>query len=58
MHWGRGTQLAALRSRRAYLLIVLGLVAIVAWGFWGSLAAATLGAVVLVVIARLFAGHD
>jgi uncharacterized membrane protein YeaQ/YmgE (transglycosylase-associated protein family) len=30
---------------------------IVTWGFWGSLAAATLGAVVLVVIARLFAGH-
>src|SRR5271168_4939929 len=29
---------------------------IVAWGFWGSLAAATLGAVVLVAIARLFAG--
>jgi uncharacterized membrane protein YeaQ/YmgE (transglycosylase-associated protein family) len=31
---------------------------IVAWGFWGSLAAATLGAVILVVIARLFAGRD
>src|ERR1700722_17759697 len=30
---------------------------IVTWGFWGSLAAATLGAVVLVVIARLFAGN-
>ncbi len=29
---------------------------IVAWGFWGSLAAATIGAVVLVAIARLFAG--
>jgi uncharacterized membrane protein YeaQ/YmgE (transglycosylase-associated protein family) len=29
---------------------------IVAWGFWGSLAAATVGAVVLVAIARLFAG--
>jgi uncharacterized membrane protein YeaQ/YmgE (transglycosylase-associated protein family) len=27
------------------------------WGFWGSLAAATLGAVVLVAFARLFAGH-
>jgi uncharacterized membrane protein YeaQ/YmgE (transglycosylase-associated protein family) len=27
-----------------------------AWGFWGSLAAATIGAVVLVAIARLFAG--
>lgn len=26
------------------------------WGFWGSLAAATVGAVVLVAIARLFAG--
>ena len=31
---------------------------IVTWGFWGSLAAATLGAVLLVVIARLFAGRD
>jgi len=29
---------------------------ILAWGFWGSLAAATVGAVVLVAIARLFAG--
>ena len=29
------------------------------WGFWGSLAAAIVGAVVLVAIARLFAGsHD
>src|SRR5271170_2704512 len=27
------------------------------WGFWGSLAAATLGAVLLVAFARLFAGH-
>jgi len=27
---------------------------IVTWGFWGSLAAATVGAVVLVAIARLF----
>jgi uncharacterized membrane protein YeaQ/YmgE (transglycosylase-associated protein family) len=26
------------------------------WGFWGSLAAATVGAVLLVAIARLFAG--
>jgi uncharacterized membrane protein YeaQ/YmgE (transglycosylase-associated protein family) len=26
------------------------------WGFWGSLAAATVGAVVLVAIARLFSG--
>ncbi|MGA3293018.1 MAG: GlsB/YeaQ/YmgE family stress response membrane protein [Candidatus Acidiferrales bacterium] len=30
---------------------------IVVWGFWGSLAAATVGAVVLVAIARLFGGH-
>jgi uncharacterized membrane protein YeaQ/YmgE (transglycosylase-associated protein family) len=29
---------------------------IAAWGFWGSLAAATIGAVLLVAIARLFAG--
>jgi len=29
---------------------------ILMWGFWGSLAAATVGAVVLVAIARLFAG--
>ena len=29
---------------------------IVTWGFWGSLAAATVGAVLLVAIARLFAG--
>jgi uncharacterized membrane protein YeaQ/YmgE (transglycosylase-associated protein family) len=29
---------------------------IVALGFWGSLAAATVGAVLLVAIARLFAG--
>jgi uncharacterized membrane protein YeaQ/YmgE (transglycosylase-associated protein family) len=27
------------------------------WGFWGSLAAATVGAVILVAIARLFAGR-
>lgn len=27
-----------------------------AWGFWGSLAAATVGAVVLVAIGRLFSG--
>jgi uncharacterized membrane protein YeaQ/YmgE (transglycosylase-associated protein family) len=26
------------------------------WGFWGSLAAATVGAVLLVAIARLFSG--
>jgi|ERR1039458_7560028 uncharacterized membrane protein YeaQ/YmgE (transglycosylase-associated protein family) len=29
---------------------------IVLWGFWGSLAAATVGAVLLVAVARLFAG--
>lgn len=29
---------------------------IITWGFWGSLAAATVGAVILVAIARLFAG--
>lgn len=29
---------------------------IVAWGFWGSLASAVVGAVVLVAIARLFSG--
>jgi uncharacterized membrane protein YeaQ/YmgE (transglycosylase-associated protein family) len=29
---------------------------ILAWGFWGSLAAATVGAVLLVAVARLFAG--
>ncbi|HXX45093.1 MAG TPA: GlsB/YeaQ/YmgE family stress response membrane protein [Candidatus Acidoferrales bacterium] len=29
---------------------------IAVWGFWGSLAAAVVGAVVLVAIARLFAG--
>ena len=29
---------------------------IAAWGFWGSLAAAVVGAVVLVAIARLFSG--
>ena len=29
---------------------------IVTFGFWGSLAAATVGAVILVAIARLFAG--
>ena len=28
------------------------------WGFWGSLAAATVGAVLLVAIARLFAGES
>lgn len=31
-------------------------IGIATWGFWGSLAAATVGAVVLVAIARLFAG--
>jgi uncharacterized membrane protein YeaQ/YmgE (transglycosylase-associated protein family) len=30
---------------------------IITWGFFGSLAAATVGAVLLVVVARLFAGH-
>ncbi len=29
---------------------------IIAFGFWGSLAAATVGAILLVAIARLFAG--
>jgi uncharacterized membrane protein YeaQ/YmgE (transglycosylase-associated protein family) len=29
---------------------------IVMWGFWGTLAAATVGAVLLVAVARLFAG--
>lgn len=29
---------------------------VAAWGFWGSLAAATVGAVLLVAVARLFAG--
>ena len=29
---------------------------IAAWGFWGSLAAATVGAVLLVALTRLFAG--
>jgi uncharacterized membrane protein YeaQ/YmgE (transglycosylase-associated protein family) len=28
------------------------------WGFWGSLAAATVGAVLLVAVARLFSGKD
>jgi uncharacterized membrane protein YeaQ/YmgE (transglycosylase-associated protein family) len=28
----------------------------VSWGFWGSLASATVGAVLLVAIARLFSG--
>ena len=31
---------------------------IVTWGFWGSLAAATVGAVLLVAVARIFAGGD
>jgi uncharacterized membrane protein YeaQ/YmgE (transglycosylase-associated protein family) len=30
---------------------------ITTWGFWGSLASATVGAVLLVAIARLFAGQ-
>lgn len=40
-----------------WLFMKLG---IVVWGFWGALAAATVGAIVLVAIARLFAGggHD
>ncbi len=29
---------------------------IVAWGFWGSLASAVVGAVLLVAVARLFSG--
>jgi uncharacterized membrane protein YeaQ/YmgE (transglycosylase-associated protein family) len=35
----------------------LGIV-IVPWGFWGSLAAATVGAVLLVAVARIFAGSS
>ncbi len=31
-------------------------IAIAPWGFWGTLAAATVGAVLLVAVARLFAG--
>jgi uncharacterized membrane protein YeaQ/YmgE (transglycosylase-associated protein family) len=31
---------------------------IIAFGFWGSLAGATVGAVVLVAVARLFAGGN
>src|ERR1700756_4844978 len=38
-----------------WLFIKLG-IAIAPWGFWGTLAAATVGAVLLVAIARLFAG--
>jgi uncharacterized membrane protein YeaQ/YmgE (transglycosylase-associated protein family) len=56
------------RGFGCFVDIVLGLIGAVvggwiftklgiqAWGFWGSLAAATVGAVVLVAIARLFAG--
>lgn len=33
-------------------------IATVQWGFWGSLAAATVGAVLLVAVARLFSGKD
>jgi uncharacterized membrane protein YeaQ/YmgE (transglycosylase-associated protein family) len=29
-----------------------------AWGFWGSLAAATVGAIVLVAVARLFSSGE
>jgi uncharacterized membrane protein YeaQ/YmgE (transglycosylase-associated protein family) len=36
-----------------WLFLKLG---IVMWGFWGTLAAATVGAVLLVAVARLFAG--
>jgi uncharacterized membrane protein YeaQ/YmgE (transglycosylase-associated protein family) len=35
---------------------VFSLLGIVAFGFWGSLAAATVGAILLVAVARLFAG--
>jgi uncharacterized membrane protein YeaQ/YmgE (transglycosylase-associated protein family) len=35
---------------------IFGRLNIPAWGFWGSLAAATVGAVILVAVARLFAG--
>ncbi|MGH9747300.1 MAG: GlsB/YeaQ/YmgE family stress response membrane protein [Candidatus Acidiferrales bacterium] len=38
-----------------WLFIKLG-IAIAPWGFWGTLAAATVGAVLLVAVARLFAG--
>lgn len=37
---------------------VFGKLGIVAFGFWGSLAAATVGAILLVAIARLFAGGN
>jgi uncharacterized membrane protein YeaQ/YmgE (transglycosylase-associated protein family) len=33
-------------------------IATVQWGFWGSLAAATVGAVLLVAVARLFSGGE
>ena len=38
-----------------WLFIKLG-ISVAPWGFWGTLAAATVGAVLLVAIARLFAG--
>jgi len=38
-----------------WLFMKLG-IAVAPWGFWGTLAAATVGAVLLVAIARLFAG--
>jgi uncharacterized membrane protein YeaQ/YmgE (transglycosylase-associated protein family) len=37
---------------------IFGKLGIVAFGFWGSLAAATVGAILLVAIARLFAGGN
>ncbi len=65
--WLAGT-LARGRGFGCVTNVVLGLVGaviggwifqrlgIVAFGFWGSLAAATVGAILLVAIARLFAG--
>jgi uncharacterized membrane protein YeaQ/YmgE (transglycosylase-associated protein family) len=38
-----------------WIFIKLG-IAVAPWGFWGTLAAATVGAVLLVAVARLFAG--
>jgi len=38
-----------------WVFVKLG-IATAPWGFWGTLAAATVGAVLLVAIARLFAG--
>jgi uncharacterized membrane protein YeaQ/YmgE (transglycosylase-associated protein family) len=63
----RGRDHARARLRLS-LNVILGLIGAViggwiftrlgipAWGFWASLAAATVGAVVLVAIGRLFAG--